>query len=414
VAFNPTPPEGDVVALVLTNSNLQISNWISYRFNSDFLTPSDAFSFTVADEKVDDATKAALLPGAPVQLVYNGKIQASGYIDSIARSASRESGIEWTIDGRDVLGQAVDACADPTIVFQSTATLLDVLTTVLGPFGFPDPVANYATDNQANRNVITGAVRGVPTSKKGKPLKSFLSHQLKPHDAEGAYQFCARLMQRQALWLWPSADGKTLVVGTPDFDQAPIFLLQRSAANPANNVLAGTVKYDLTEQPTAIVADGFSGGGEFGHGRLRSVLINATCINPNQAYYTALGQKFRDAKLLTPRHAFYTQMSPPFARTIFRHDDESKTQDELDAFVYREMAKCMRHSLTAHYTVEGHAQTDASGNAVPWAVDCVVDVHDDVGNVQEPMWILSRTFNKSRNGGTTTDLELVRLYGLEF
>ena len=418
-AFAPSPPEGDVISLVLTASNLEIKNWISYRFNADFLTPADAFSFTVADEKIDDATKAALVPGAPVQLTYSGKIQATGYIDRISRGATRGGGTEWQIDGRDVLGQAVDSCADPTISFAPTSTFLQVLTTVLAPYGFGDPVANFAADNQANRNVLTGGTRGTPTTKKGKPLKSFINHQLKPHDREGAFQFCARVLQREALWPWPSADGKTIIVSTPNFSLAengPLQRLVRQQGNPANNILSGHVSYDMTDQPSVIVVDGVSGGGEFGHGQLKSILLNPTCAFPPgwPAYYQALVAKFKDAKQLQPRNAFYSQMSPPFPRTVFLHDDEAKTQEELDAFTYREMAKLIRHSLCARYTVEGHAQTDASGNPIPWNVDCTVDVKDDVGQVNEPMWILSRTFNKSRGGGTTTDLELIRLFGLDF
>jgi len=53
------------------------------------------------------------------------------------------------------------------------------------------------------------------------------------------------------------------------------------------------------------------------------------------------------------------------------------------------------------------------GSFTPWAVDTMVDVQDDVGGVYEPLYVLSRTFHKSRSGGTKTDLELIRRYSLD-
>jgi len=200
-------------------------------------------------------------------------------------------------------------------------------------------------------------------------------------------------------------------------------------------VLEGSVKYDVSNQPNIIVADGFGGGGEFGHSKLQAILLNpAVAYYPGgeasptktqaqvasdggfaaSAAYQAFFKKYKNAQVLKPKHTFYTPMYTPTLRVMYLHDDESKTPDELANFVYREMALRIHQSLSAHYTVYGHGQPALDGSFTPWAVNTVVDVQDEVGGIAEPMWVLSRTFNKSRRGGTTTDLELLRLYSLEF
>ena len=409
------PSDGDDVVLLLTQSNIQIVNWVEYSYNEHFLTPSDAFSFTIAEERVDAETAAALVPGAAVTLTINGFVQSSGYIDAVEKRASRGSGVEWHIHGRDKLGQAVDAGIDPTTQFKAKQTLVDLLLAVYAPFGWTTPDA-FVVDNDENRGTLTGQKRGKRTSKKGKVLKQFEIHQLRPYAKEGAHEFAARVCQRQGLWIWPSADGQKLIVSTPDFEQDPIYTIRRTY-NADNNVLDGTVTYDVSNQPSIIAAEGFGGGGEYGHGRVRASMANpvtqVTLTPAADAIARTVFSKY--TPVLPTKHApSYSPVLVPSMRVMYLHDDESKTQDELNNFVYREMALRVRQSLSVHYTVEGHGQGFDDGTFCPWGVDLVVDVHDEVGGVFEPMWVLSRTFKKSRNGGTTTDLELLRLYSLDF
>jgi len=421
--YSPSP-ERETVSLEIRDAGLVITDWISYRYNENFLTPSDAFSFVLEDAYFDDLTKAAVVPGAKVSLIMSGNIQCTGFIDSVEKSASRSSGTVWTINGRDVLGQAVDCGIDPTTTFTKATTLDQFLATVFAPYSW-GAITSFATDNANNRSVITGQKRGIPTSKKGKPLKSFQLHQLRPYAREGAYEFASRVCQRQGLWIWPTADGQQLVVGTPDFDQAPITLLQRLNNGGGTNVLDGSVKFDVSNQPNVIIADGEGGGGEFGHSKLQALLVNpavaylpggkASTSGPAaSAAYQALLKKYSRATVLPPKHIAFTPQYTPTLRVMYLHDDESKTPDELANFVYREMALKLRQSVTAHYTVYGHGQPALDGSFTPWAVNTMVDIRDEVGGLSEPMWVMARTFNKSRRGGTTTDLELIRPYSLEF
>jgi prophage tail gpP-like protein len=417
--YTPTPPDKQLVRLVVVDDGVELTRWTQYSFASNFLTPADGWSCTVADGHLAPDQKAALRIGARVELFVDEFPLATGTIDSVEIEASRQSGTTYSIHGRDRLGAVVDAVADPRTQFKDGATLAEFLKQLFGPFGWASD-DQFEIDSSANRDAKTGAIRGTPTTtgKKGtKPLKDFKLHQLKSHNHEGLFRFAQRVTERFGLWIWCSADGGKLIINKPDFDQAPAYQLRRNYAGPdPTNILSGTVKWDGTDQPSIIVADGFSGGGEFGRGQIKSY-----CVNPYFGYddsgfmsdeVLAVVNKYPEAKPVLyvvqpfPRRA---PRMPP--RPVFLHDEESKTQEQLDFFVKRTMSELLRKSLTCHYTVEGHGQT-VNGTFVPWDIDRVVEVQDEVGGVNERMWIIGRTFEKSRSGGTFTKLELVRLYSI--
>ena len=103
----------------------------------------------------------------------------------------------------------------------------------------------------------------------------------------------------------------------------------------------------------------------------------------------------------------------PINATVYMIDDEAKTLEALENFVRREMALLQHKSLQVNYTVEGHGQNTPAG-FVPWTVDTIVEVNDEVAGLHKKLYVLGRTFVKSRDGGTTTQLELIRRNSLAF
>lgn len=409
---NQDNPENQTFTLSIVDTGRVIDIWQSYRFNSNFLTPTDAFSFTLGDESVSGDLLKELVPGARVQLEIFSHIQASGYIDSISVETSR-SGTSITVDGRDMLSYAVDAAMDPLMKFAPKQTLEQVIKQALAPYGFTALV----DENEKNKNIITGQERGVKTTKKGKSLKSFVEHQLKPYPSEGVFAFVSRIAQRFGLWVWLSANGKDIVVGTPNFDQDPRYTLIRSiglTSGERNNVISGSIKRDNTDQPSCIIATGVGTGGENPRGKLIAIAINELTAldedgNMSSDVKTAIAN-YPNAKVLKLQSfqpvSRYLQHK---ARPIYLHDDESKTIEQLQFFARREMAIRQRKALTAKYTVEGHVN-----NGQPWAVDTMVSVEDDIGDIHQDMYVIGRTFVKDRSGGTRTEVELILPNTLEF
>lgn len=412
--FTPTDPELEEVVLDLPDSGVTVSNFTEYEFNSNFLTPTDGFSFTIGTDRLTDKMRKAIAPGAAVSLSLAGWVQATGYIDSVEVSASREGGSVWRIEGRDRLGHVIDACADPTKPFKEGQTLHDALVSLFSPFGWSKE-SQFVIDNDANRSLKAGGVRGEKKKSGAKghskrALKQYKLHQLRPYPREGVFEFASRIAQRQGLWIWASADGDKIIVDRPAFDEDPLYRLDRTASG-TTNVLDGSVRFDQSDQPTIIVADGYSGGGDFGRSKVKALMVNTAVYTEDPAFLEPF-KTYKDARQVLG-YAFATPVRMPRNRTLYLHDEQSQTLDHLENYVRREMSLLQRKALQVHYTVQGHGQSTPNGLAI-WSVDTIVEVNDELANMHENLFVLGRTFVKSRGGGTTTRLELIRQHTIEF
>lgn len=415
--YRPAAPDKQQIRLRVMDEHVDLTRWTSYSFSSNFLTPSDGWSMTIGDGSLDDRQRRALRVGATVRLYVEDFPLAEGYIDRIEIGADRSKGTTYSIHGRDRLAPVVDSVADPRIQFKTGTTLAEFLKKLLEPYGWVSD-EHFEIDNSANRDAKTGGLRGTPLpkrkSRKGK-LSAFQIYQLKPHNHEGLFRFIERTVERFGLFVRASADGDRIIVAAPDFDQAPRYQLIRDF-DGNTNILEGGVVFDATDQPSVIIADGFSGGGEFGRGKVKSYCVNPYFGMDEQGFISdevsAVLRNYPEAEPVLFVTQPYKQKAPRIPpRPMFLHDEESKTQEQLNFFIKRTMSELLRKSLVAHYTVEGHGQT-VEGVFTPWDVDTVVDVRDEVAGVTEYLYVLGRTFEKSRAQGTTTKLELIRLYSI--
>ena len=390
LVVRPATPGADAV---------EFTRFLSYEYSEDYLSPSDSSSFEIAERELSPQDAAALVPGSVVQVMLDGNVQSVGVLDDVEANVDRSSGSVVRVTCRDQMSLAVDAQVDPRTRFLPTMTLADLLTAAYGPLGFTD----FQIDNAANRNVITGATRGTPTSKKGKPLKSFVLHQEKPYPAEGIYAFTSRVAQRFGLWIRPSATAGQLIVAKPDFDQDARYGLCHSYSDSlANNVERGHFKKSRQEQPSILYAAGFGGGGEFAKSKLRAGITNPVVDADNSALIDA----YPDVKLVNV--PALTAAFPPLieakARPAFLYDAESKTIEQLNAFLLRELSLRMRKALAARYEFTGHK---LNGQAT--AIDTIVNVNDQRPTVRwtGDLWVLGRRFSKTAKDGARTTLELI-------
>lgn len=402
------PGDGKEVEGWLTFQNAIFDQWITYQFIQNFLAPTSAWTLTAGGDKLKPSIVENLSPGVEMVFKVNGHIQATGYIDSIEYNFSSTGGTEISIQGRDKFSPLVDANFDYRKKFPRDIDIGTFVQTIIEPFGFEV----IATDNIWNKGVIQGSLRGNKTSEKGKILKKFTKHQLLPYPREGVHQFLSRVLNRDGYFIWCSADGEEFIIGKPDFDTPPPdgYHLKRSKTpNSTNNITHGTVKFDGANQPSAIVADGFAiGTTEFGKSKIITRMVNPiTGFDEDGQVHPEISKElanFADAKeinLVVP--TTYRRFVHHKPRVMYLHDNESKTQEQLDNFVRREMSLKMREAVECHYSVRGHT----APNGHVWAVDTMVQVDDDIANIHGPMYILERNFHKSRSGGTTTSLKLI-------
>jgi prophage tail gpP-like protein len=402
-------------------------HFLSYSYTESYLVPTDVSSFTLSEDELSDDQRRVLTPGAKVEITVDDCQQSTGYIDKVRTHASHGEGTVITIEVGNWLQPAVDSQVDPQVRFLPSMSLLDVLNAIYTPFGMDvlDP------DGQATVNAVTGRIYGTPTSKKGKPLKSYIVHQLKPYPNEGAHAFASRVSQRFGLWLRPSCLYGTLIVSKPDFGEpftpgsvsVPRYTLhhKRDPTNaPYNNVLESDTDASREEQFSVAFCSGFGGGGDVAKSTLRTAIFNPL-INIPPVQKTQLLASYPGIAIYTdPQLAALAQtdlygqtlfpLADPNARPIYLYDPESHDMAQLQAFARKELSLRMRKGYTATYTIEGHKL-----NGQPVAVDSLIDVDDDRSNLHRTMWVLARHFKKAAGSrGTTTTLELIRPGSLQF
>lgn len=393
-------------SVVLEVDGRQFDRWDRYSFNSDFLIPSDAWEFTLGGDAVTSRTVEDFTPGKTARLIVNGLCQASGYIDAIESVTNRGAGTRVTVQGRDNLGPVLDSQLDYRRTWPENKPLGAFIQELFEPYGF----TTFFIDNEENANVQAG--KSVKRPKKlTKRLNEYKLRSSKPNANEPTFSFASRICQRFGLWIWTTASGDGIIVSKPDFEQPSRYrIINRIRDGVDNNVLQGSFRRDYAGQPSHIVARGVMPGKTCervriqacGYGVLSGGSVGPALIPGPSELKESYIVPAPNADILNQFHALY-------ARPVYIKDDTSRTEEELKRFVTRELSLHARNAVVARYIVPGHAQ-----NGVPWVVDSVVDVIDEAGAWEKPMWIKSRTFRKERSGGTTTELELIPLNTLVF
>ena len=427
--------EVDTVTLSLPAYQKEITTWESYSLNKRFLTPTDAWTFVV--DTADASLATILVPGAEVQLSVNGAPQCTGYIDKRRIEAS-ESGTRITISGRDILGPVVDATVDPAFAFAASTTLVTFLAALLAPFGittiYNSDLYNYqvltgwpagvhkasggstVTAQNLGGASIVGSTVSVDTQPTRPDLHTLQLTQAKPHAGEGVYAYIDRMLRRLGLTLWAMADGSGVVVDVPNYagDATQQQIRHKTDASSASNTVepGSSVDFDLSEQPSVIVATGFGSGQDTQKSKLRVIMINELTGLDDSGDplpdILAIKARYPSAVVLPLRSQLKAltrpQGDPKINRPFFLKDDESKNLQQLEAFVRREMGRRQQKALTCNYVVKGHT----SDGTHPWSVNTMTTVDDDVFGVSEPMWIVERTFSKTFGSGTRTAMKLIR------
>jgi prophage tail gpP-like protein len=119
---------------------------------------------------------------------------------------------------------------------------------------------------------------------------------------------------------------------------------------------------------------------------LASILSDATTSKRIKS-----GEFLEDPRLLYRLHTY--------------EDQQAKTRDQLESSSLRRLAELLKPTLRYTCTVQGHRDPH-SGSL--WAVNTIAEVSDDIEQVQEALWCVSRTFRFTAGSGRTTQLEFWR------
>lgn len=347
----------------------------SYRLESSYLTAADGFDFTLYS---DDPAELRQIDCQPVTLSINGFPQLLGRVEKTVRGGD---GSAVQCSGRDYIADIIETNVDPSVAkVTDQTTLASFIIEVASPAGIREVVGDGAT--RSARTGYTGTT---------KPQAAFGALKLNEFKAEpgtGCYDFINKVLARHGFTMQPSTRRSAVELSMPNYVQAPFYAirrLRRGANN--NNVISATATRDFSSVPTEVWFTGKQGRS----GESRSPMENRLFTEGQIASYIP-GGGLSGGKV-------------PFYRLLYHKDDDARNQDQIIRASWRALSERMKDTLHYSVTLKGHTDPETG---LAWGIDTIVKVKDEVCEIDEPLWISSRTFSNAPGEGQRTQLECWR------
>jgi len=419
----------------------RIDTWTEYRVESDLLVPADGFDLTISlpagrgasSSREFDRVRELCAKYAEVQLYIGADVtggsrrralQLTGRIDDREIDVSRERGSVIHVSGRDLAGYLTDSDAPPNLLRElgDDATFFDLVRAAVAPWGL-----SVISDQTASRNLRTGAAgltpgqrldveaavaQGIPrafatqaivrrAAREQKPVADVVGvepsarararsssgmtpsdverqtvAEASPHVGESVWSYLERHAQRLGCMMWMSPRGE-LVVAAPNYGSDPLYtFIQR--------------KRSTAESPTNVL---HMGRRESGGGQYSKVTV----------YGRAHGSDVSRSRI----HATVEDTSVPFRREKVEHRADCTTVDAAR----RAAKRIMREELAGADVLTVTAPDHGMGRYL-YAIDTVANVIHEHSGLDDRRYITSRTFTRSRDAGTRTELRLIPLNSL--
>lgn len=360
-------------ASIVLEDGTELSGWSDYSINSDFLTPTDGWTFTFSNLTEWERVRKLVRPDCKVQILVDGALQLTGWIDQVDASITSRDGLSIGVQGRDVLAALCDANVHPDSAIKKK-TLVQLVEGLL-KFHYPiDAIPTLFTDNNSNREVLTG-VKGYFKGKSRKKIQTEIDY-CKPQVNEGAFEFAARNLRRFGMWMWASSDGNVVVSG-PDYDQSPAYRIIHREGEKKVTVERARYTWSTQQAPSFVVVRSKSTSKEFERSAVQGVVADES------------------RKLFIPRYIVHDQAT-----------DDAQAQ----AFAEQELTEATKNAKVYHCMLRGHRDLDSGAI---YAIDTVVHIEDDYLGVYEDMYVKERTFHKGLQG-TFTELKCVPKGSIRF
>ena len=372
-------------AKIVLEDGTELTQWDSYSIDSDFLTPTDGWSFSVGDEKLHTNKAYTMLqPDTKVQIFIGGALQLTGVIDSVDFDSSISGGTVCNVQGRDILRSLCKSNIWPGFKVKDLS-VIDMVDKVLQTY-FPGGAPEVFYDDISNRKVI--GINGAYNAKDRTAKQKKIIERSQANPNEGAFSFLIRNIRRHGLWIWATADGN-VVVGGPEYDQEPSYKIVRKLGGSGSQWIRSSYKWDRTNIPSFLEVRGKSAAKEWGK---TSVVGIAT--DPN-AYHG------------TPGIEYYNGV----VESRYLQHDEATTKEQALAYAKQEMSRLKQNERVYTVTAAGHRDKKTKN---VFAINTIAFVDDAFVGVQEEMFVIGRTFNKDVGGGTTTSIRMVEKGSIQF
>lgn len=343
----------DTVYLLVNGK--KIDRFTSYQIDADLYAAADAFTLDLA------RPETRISAGMECQLWVNDKLELMGIIDK-TQAKYDKNGRSLTVTGRDLMGWLVDASAEEFITLQNykIKALAERLLKKAPKEFFKLATVAYE-ENVVGRLKSKSAKVGIFDTTT--PLS-----QIEP--GMSVFDVLHEYGKSKGMLFYSLPDG-TFVFGKPKETGAPAFTLTHRLDGSGNNVLDGNKGDDISKRYSKVTVVGQKQGQN---------LFTASEVNVE---------------------ATATDSTFPFYKPLVMKDEFGGDNPKLHARLALEK---MRHEgLRLEYTVQGHSQAKKN-----WGVNELAHVIDEDPDFQldGPFLIYGRTFEKSKDKGTTTRLRL--------
>lgn len=383
--------------------NPRIKSW---SIESDYLTSTDSFEFTMITDGTDERELQGL-EGLPVTLKVGGAVQLVGRIDDTIRGDNGANCI--TCQGRDYIADLVECNIDPQFTIKEKETLGSVILRACSPIGITKLAEQSDVATMLDvRQGIPGRTRTRnPQDNRSKNFKEASLDDLKPDIGQGIYEFLKPVCDRHGCTIQSALARDTLLIAGPFYEQHPGFGIVRlkSGDDTGNNVKTASVRRSFSSYPTHIIVQG-QGAPRTGEITAKSAVVIDTWAEAK--HYG--GELARILDHITwsgrrkPGDRAPLTIEKIYRLNVFR-DDRAKNQKQIENAARRLLSEHLKKSLEYKVTLHGHI--DPTTGAL-WTHDTIVSVTDEICDISEELWVQSRRFAYSENEGPTTELVMIR------
>jgi prophage tail gpP-like protein len=384
-------------------AGVEIHNWNNYDVVCDMVNPADSFSLSLGPVDpfdigaaararalgVEDFGEAwhALRPDSLVEILIDDVIVMSGFVDERIGASSQADTL--SINGRDKCGRLLDESM-PLIKFNGLS-LEALCLKICSPW-----LDKVAFSNTTNRSLVIGRGRGAKGGRVFKDPNAIpgIRHPRtyrKVEPGETRWNVLAYFMHENDLLAWGAADGRSLIVGEPNYDQEPTFRFFHPRAGSTREHLGNctdfNVRDSVADRYSAIIAMGSNAGTARDYGE--SVVHRKGVARSGPRQYGE-GADFQHRKvLLVPDDAI-------------KNDKQAQTRAE------REMAErdAGGHEITLTAYDHGQLFDSTARRASLFACDTIAHVESEVFGIKADYLITSVRFHGAREK-RTTEIKLV-------
>jgi prophage tail gpP-like protein len=355
----------------------RIEGWTSYEISSSMLDPVDSFTLT---RPFDDDLMELFDTDTVVTVMIDGVPIVTGPIDTNEDDHTREAST-LTIGGRDWVGRLVQESA-PHVSFDG----LDFVEVVER---LADPWYTAVDLSDARNRLVRLGKKGRKAAAAGEALVLRVKKktwQVEP--GQTRWQIMNKLASEAGYMIWAAVDGRSLVIGQPNYKQGVQFLITKTRSG--SSIPTTTSKLRMRKS----VADRFSLVMALGSGRGDAANYGESTTSRRDVVRDGPGVDGVGRDFLKPKRLILAERTLLNIAEARQHATNEKNRRDFERF-----------AIAA--TMPGHGQNLGVGRGVPlFAPNTVARVINEPRGFNELCLIHTCRYSGSRTN-ESTDIEAV-------